>query len=181
MKTVIGKSIERELDSLWKFALRLCQSEATAEELVQRTCLRAIERRRQLKKSTKLRSWLFSIMHSVWKNELRAKAYRTEASLTLLSTSRMVNADNSEQSHDLRKVLDAVYELPEAQREVMLLVCAEGYSYQETSEILDIPTGTVMSRLARARMSIGSKFSKPTSSTTRAVDERHSSKTGRII
>ncbi|MBX2847759.1 MAG: RNA polymerase sigma factor [Acidiferrobacterales bacterium] len=159
MNHLFNKAIEIELPSLWRFALRLSKSESIAEELVQRTCLRAIERKHQLKNSAKIRSWLFSILHSIWKNELRSSALRAEASLSLQSTLPMVNADNSEQSHDLKQVLHAVYSLPEAQREVMLLICAEGYSYKEAAEILEIPTGTVMSRLARARENIGETFS----------------------
>ena len=148
-----------ELSYLWRFAIRLSVNREIAEELVQKTILRALEKRHQFSEGTKLRSWLFTILHSIWKNELRTQAIRQKVSFSSVDLDD-VSARNTSSDNNVffKQVMKQVNNLPEAQRSVMMLVCIEGYSYQETGDILDIPVGTVMSRLARARLKIGSAF-----------------------
>ena len=166
--TVLHSFIEFEtqlpvlLPRLWRFALRLTRVSSDAEDLVQRTCLRALEKRQQWQPGTALLSWLFAIMQSVWLNELRAVQRRRESSLDneaieyeLEESAQTVDPES--QMH-FRQVIDAVDALPEAQRSVMLLTAVEGLSYTEAASALQIPIGTVMSRLSRARVSIGDKF-----------------------
>jgi RNA polymerase sigma-70 factor (ECF subfamily) len=150
------------LPKLWRFALRLTSNRADAEDLVQRTCVRALERRHQLQSGTAVLRWLFSIVHSVWLNEVRARQVRARASMqwseefndTLAASSVL----NPEMDLMHRQIIRAVDQLPDAQRAVMLLVAVEGFSYRETAEVLEVPIGTVMSRLARARLTIGRYF-----------------------
>lgn len=163
----VTEGLVDELDALWRFALKLTTNKDDAADLVQRTCLRALEQRHNYNSQGKLRSWLFSIEHRVWLNELRSRQVRRYQSLntangTVSDMSDIVANSNELQSPDdpeINLLLDQVYNvvegLPEAQRMVILLVCVEGFSYRETSEILDVPIGTIMSRLARARVSIG--------------------------
>lgn len=159
MKDGVSKHLESELPHLWRFAVRLTRSTSVAEDLVQKTAVRALERRYQFKVGSVLRSWLYSIMHSIWKNELRSAAVRQNASFTVNDIDDVCGAScQGENQHLFRAVIGHVNRLPEAQRTVMLLVCVEGYSYQETASILDIAIGTVMSRLARARLQIGQSF-----------------------
>jgi RNA polymerase sigma-70 factor (ECF subfamily) len=151
------------LPRLWRFALRLTRHGGDAEDLVQRTCVRALERRAQWQPGSNLLSWLFAIEHSIWMNELRSAQRRRTASLdgdataALLDEAPAPGGDPEQRLHYLQ-VVSAVELLPEAQRVVLVLVAVEGLSYREAADVLDIPIGTVMSRLARARCSIGEKF-----------------------
>ena len=148
---------------LWRFALRLTRHSDDAEDLVQRTCVRALERRTQWQPGSNLLSWLFAIEHSIWMNELRSAQRRRTASLdsdtatALLDDTPSVGGDPELHLH-YTQVVAAVESLPEAQRVVLVLVAVEGLSYREAADVLDIPIGTVMSRLARARCSVGQMF-----------------------
>jgi RNA polymerase sigma-70 factor, ECF subfamily len=150
------------LPRLWRFALRLAGDRHDAEDLVQRACVRALERRRQLQPGTSTLSWLFSIVHSVWLNEVRARQIRSHGSLQwseeLADTVADAGASNPELYTLSQQIISAVEKLPDAQRTVMLLVAVEGLSYREAATVLDVPIGTVMSRLARARLTIGVSF-----------------------
>ncbi len=156
MNSVKIQAIRDELEHLWKFAIKLCQSQDIAEELVQKASLRAIERIDQYEEDTNLRSWLFSILHSIWKNELRRTQNWQTTELTEYIEDENLNIGcRGESSQYLKEVLNKVNQLPENLREVMLLVCVEGYSYKDAAYILDVAHGTVMSRLARARIELG--------------------------
>jgi len=153
-----------ELPSLWRFALQLTRDTHDAEDLVQRTCVRAMEKTDQYDNSGKLKSWLFSIAHNIWRNELRSRAIRARGDIHAANPAGL---DESELGRDLStpesrlefsEVIKAVEALPEGQRLVTQLVCVNGFSYAETAAILDIAVGTVMSRLARARIAIGEQF-----------------------
>ena len=150
------------LPRLWRFALRLAVNRDDAEDLVQRACVRALERPHQLQPGTSVLSWLFSIAHTVWLNELRARQIRSRASMQWSDDLSDTLADAAALTPEMdamhRQVVAAVEQLPDAQRAVMLLVAVEGLSYREAAEALDVPIGTVMSRLARARLTIGRQF-----------------------
>ena len=122
------------LPRLWRFALRLAGDRHDAEDLVQRACVRALERRSQLQPGTSTLSWLFSIMHSVWLNEVRARQIRSHGSMQwseeLADTVPDSGASNSELYTLQQQIIGAVERLPDAQRTVMLLVAVEGLSYR---------------------------------------------------
>lgn len=161
MSDNVADNLQDEMPHLWRFALRLSSSTANAEDLVQKTVVRALERQHQFALGSRLRSWLYSIMHSIWKNELRSAALREQSSLHIDDyQSYAIEESHSEELQLFSQVIVKVNQLPEAQRTVMLLVCVEGHSYQEVADILDIAIGTVMSRLARARLTIGEQFLK---------------------
>jgi RNA polymerase sigma-70 factor, ECF subfamily len=150
------------LPRLWRFALRLAGDRYDAEDLLQRACIRALERRHQLQPGTVILSWMFSIVHTVWLNEVRARKVRNHASLQWDEelTATLVDSSCVDPETNVlhQQVIAAVARLPEAQRAVMLLVTVEGLSYREAAEVLAVPVGTVMSRLARARLTIGEAF-----------------------
>ena len=151
------------LPKLWRFALRLARHEEDAQDLVQRTCVRALERQHQWQRDTQPLSWLYAILHSIWLNELKSRRLRRVDSLSGSEGEPEVDViDNTtadpESSLFYRQVVRAVENLPEAQRVVMLLVAVEGLTYRETSDVLALPIGTVMSRLSRARLTIGLRF-----------------------
>jgi RNA polymerase sigma-70 factor (ECF subfamily) len=99
-----------------------------------------------------MHSWLFRIAQSVWFNQRRADRVRRGGGLVPAEDAGLVSAgSDAETNIFLTQVLSQVMALPEAQRVTVVLVYVEGYSYQEASEVLGIPIGTVMSRLAGAR------------------------------
>lgn len=151
------------LPRLWAFALRISGDRHDAEDLVQRACVRALERAHQLQPGTAPLSWMFSIVQSTWINELRARSVRSRSGMDwdddFLETVADPAARTPEQQAMHGQIVKAVQQLPEAQRVVMLLVGLEGLSYNEAAEALDVPIGTIMSRLSRARQAIGALFS----------------------
>jgi RNA polymerase sigma-70 factor, ECF subfamily len=158
----VCKELPTLLPRLWRFALRLARDPHDAEDLVQRACVRALERKHQLQPGTSTLSWLFSIVHSVWLNEVRARRIRNHGRLQWSEDLADTVADPAAPDPGMhtfhQQIISAVERLPEAQRAVMLLVAVEGLSYREAASVLDIPIGTVMSRLARARQTIGESF-----------------------
>lgn len=147
------------LPRLWAFALRISGDKHDAEDLVQRACVRALERAHQLHPDTSPLSWMFSIVHTTWLNELRARRVRARSSMEwddgILETVPDPAMRTPETNVMNRQMVSAVERLPEAQRVVMLLVAVEGLSYSQAAEVLHVPVGTIMSRLARARQAIG--------------------------
>jgi len=150
------------LPRLWAFALRISGDRHDAEDLVQRACVRALERAHQLQPDTSPLSWMFSIVHSTWINELRARSVRKRSSMEWDDDFLENLADPVDKGPETQlmhsQIISAVERLPEAQRVVMLLVAVEGLSYQEAAEVLEVPIGTVMSRLSRARQAVGALF-----------------------
>ena len=143
------------LDGLFGFALALSRDRSVAEDLVQETYLRALAARRKATPQENLRGWLFTILHNVWRNEARRRrpqaledAPGLDAVLAAPDGDPLETLDRKETNGRLR---DAIVELPEPFREVVMLRCVEGFSYRDVAEIVGCPAGTVMSRLARAR------------------------------
>jgi RNA polymerase sigma-70 factor (ECF subfamily) len=177
----VAASLEFELEALWRFGLRLTGNADDAADLVQRTCVRALEQRDKYSAQGKFRSWLFQIQHRIWLNELRSRKIRAHDSIdTAASTVETASGQTYPLASDwsgesaqtqvyLQQVCDAVDKLPEAQRLVVLLVLVEECTYQEAADILNVPIGTVMSRLARARVAIGQLQIEHTSTETPAM------------
>lgn len=140
--------IERELDAIWRFALRLTENAENARMLVSKTCTRANEQQREYSSSERLRRALFGLQYRIWCDELRSRPLQM---LTEIDPDITFSADSST-GRDLCNVIN---QLPEAQRLVVLLVCVEEFSYSEAADILNVSISTLMSRLVRARVSIG--------------------------
>jgi RNA polymerase sigma-70 factor (ECF subfamily) len=140
------------LPRLWRFGLVLSGNRDTAEELVQATCVRALERSHQFTVGTRLDRWLMSILHSIWLNEVRARKVRRGQGLVDADVTLVFDGLRHTETNILAgRVLREVQALPEAQRETVYLVYVEGMTYREAAATLEIPIGTVMSRLATAR------------------------------
>jgi len=149
---------------LSRFALVLTRNEADAEDLVQTTLVRALDKQKQWRIGSNLDRWVFTIQSSIWKNNIRSSSLRHAINDESIES----HADNSPKSDPqrnflLQQVLKEVMQLPEIQRIPILLVYVEGFSYQETSDILVVPIGTVMSRLMRGRIRLAEKFKTPAS------------------
>ena len=143
------------LPRLWRYGLVLSRQTHLADDLVQATCVRALERAQQFTPGTRLDRWLMAIMHSIWLNEIRAQRVRQGQGFVDAEQALSFDGETLAQDQVLAaQVIKRVNALPEAQRETVFLTYVEGLSYKETAEILHIPVGTVMSRLAAARLKL---------------------------
>lgn len=153
--TQVRDGLEAHLPRLWRYARVLTRKAQDAEDLVQATCLRAIERAGQFVPGTRLDFWLFAILRSIWLNQLRSERIRAgEGREDAEATLWFDGAKAAETNILAAQVLAKLGTLPSAQRETALLVYAEGYTYAEAAAMLDIPVGTVMSRLATVRAAL---------------------------
>jgi len=124
--------------------------------LVQEACLRAFARLDQWQPGTRLDSWMFRIIHNIWIDQKRASKVRGTV-IDLDSAPEIAGPDGRdvvERRMTLNRVLEAMDKLPQEHRELIALVSIEGVSYQEAAAILQIPIGTVTSRLVRARRAL---------------------------
>jgi RNA polymerase sigma-70 factor, ECF subfamily len=148
------------LPRLRRFALSLTGSVAEADDLVQAACERALRARDQWTPGTRLDSWVFRIIRNLWIDAIRKR--KTEGIVEAIDEVAHVKGEDGRQVTEtaltLTDVSDAVSKLPEEQRAVLLLVCTEERSYQEAADMLGVPIGTVMSRLARGRRSLAERF-----------------------
>ena len=144
--------IEPVIPSLRRYARTFVRDPGAADDLVQDTLERAISRWYQRRSDADVRTWLFTILHNLAVNHFR-RAARRGREIPLDDAGESVVAMPSTPEDALRHddILTAVGQLPDEQRSVLLLVSIEDVSYAEAGHILDIPIGTVMSRLARAR------------------------------
>lgn len=143
------------LKRLWRYGLVLSGDADVAHELVQATCLRALEKADQFQPGSHLVRWAYTILNSIWKNELRARRIRMGQGFVDPELVLVVDGARAMETNLLaRQVLRELERLPEAQRETVFLVYGEGLSYREAAEILDVPIGTIMSRLAAARLKL---------------------------
>ncbi|MGC6389955.1 RNA polymerase sigma factor [Ewingella sp. S1.OA.A_B6] len=133
----------------------LSRKRDVADDLVQSTCVRALERSPQFEEGTRIDRWLFSILHSIWVNELRAQRVRQgQGFVDINDLDSFSEASYFEDSRWQRQVMQQVGSLPEAQRNAVFLVYVEGFTYQEAAHTLAVPVGTIMSRLATARQTL---------------------------
>lgn len=140
------------LEALWRYGLVLSRNRDTAEDLVQATCVRALERAEQFAPGTRLDRWLFAILRSIWLNELRARRVRQGSGVVDAEVALVFEGSEAIETNILAaQVLSEIGRMAEAQRETVLLVYGEGFSYREAADLLGVPIGTIMSRLAAIR------------------------------
>ena len=145
----------QHLARLWRYGLLLTRQRHVAEDLVHATCVRALERSGQFVPGTRMDRWLLSILHSIWLNEVRARRVRLGQGLVNADEALSFDGEHAAQTHVLAaQVIRRVDALPETQRETVYLAYVEGLSYREVAEVLQVPIGTVMSRLATARLKL---------------------------
>jgi len=147
----IYRNIEAEIPRLRRYARALARDVAAADDLVQDCLARALGKLHLWQEGTDLRAWLFTILHNQYVNQVR-RAVREGAAVGLSETEPMLmRAPHQGKSLELRDLERAIAKLPEEQRAVILLVGLEGMRYEEVAEVLDVPVGTVRSRLSRGR------------------------------
>ncbi len=124
-----------------------------AADIAQETMAKALKRVNQLRDAAKLDSWLYGILINCWRDYFRGQ--RDTVDIDNIELTHNETPEHVQQTQDMvQSVRKSIARLPETQRLVVTLVNLEGFSYAEVSEILNIPVGTVMSRLSRARSSL---------------------------
>jgi RNA polymerase sigma-70 factor (ECF subfamily) len=141
--------LPHHVSGLRRYALALTGSRYEAEDLVQETLTRALGAASGFRKVGNLRGWLFSIMHNAFISSMR----RRRASEQELDDSlpELRQPPRQLDRLEVRDVLAALSRLPEAQRAALVLIALEDFSYADAARVLEIPIGTLMSRLARGR------------------------------
>jgi len=145
------KALVSEMANLQRFALRLTRNTSDAEDLVQATMLRALEKSDYFEEGTNLFSWTSKIMFNIFASQYRRKKkFETQYDPVPYIDAASVQPQQ-EAIADLAKVRETMKLLSKEHREMLTLVCIRGMRYEEVSELLQIPVGTVRSRLSRAR------------------------------
>lgn len=144
------------LPRLRRFAHGLCRHPADADDLTQMTVERALVSRSQWQPGTRIDSWLFRIMRNLWIDTMRSRGRKAafEAPPDAGTGIGFDPRPGVEATIDLKIVMTAMDRLPDEQREVVALILVEGLGYRETAELLDLPIGTVSSRLVRGRTAL---------------------------
>ena len=147
------------IPAIRRFAYSLTGSADDADDLLQNTLIRVLER--DVPEDVALLKWCFRVCRNLWIDEYRAQRVRQRAANDPeLTRGQTVDGDTViENNLRLREVNEAMNTLPDQQRAIICLVALEGMSYREVADTLDIPQGTVMSRLARARTALAEKLS----------------------
>jgi RNA polymerase sigma-70 factor (ECF subfamily) len=158
-KIQVSELLLEFLPVLRRFAISLCRSRDVADDLVQAACERALAHSDRFEPGTRFDAWMFRILRNLWIDHLRKR--KTAGVVEDVSIHHEIVGEDGvrvvEAKSALGSVALAIDELPNEQREILLLVCVEELSYRETADVLDIPIGTVMSRLARARVILAAK------------------------
>jgi RNA polymerase sigma-70 factor (ECF subfamily) len=163
-----GSEVLGYLEPLFATAMRLTRNRADAEDLVQDTVVRALRFQDRFEPGTNLRAWLYTILHNTWRNRIRDTAREatdvdSERIEELAAREGPADAETPERML-LRSTMDvelkeALDELPDAFRQAVWLRDVEEFSYAEIAKMLDVPIGTVMSRISRGRRQLYEKLS----------------------
>lgn len=142
----------RLLPNLRRYALSLTKNPSDADELVQDTCFRALSRVDQWKPDQPLSGWLFRILHNAWISETRKRKVRIgQGNVDAEDTTELLTRTTGENHAMASNLYTEIAALPPQLSSTLLLVTVEGYSYKEAADVLNVPVGTVMSRISRAR------------------------------
>jgi RNA polymerase sigma-70 factor (ECF subfamily) len=150
------------LPRLRRFGLALTGSATEADDLAQMACERALGRTAQLREVTRLDAWMYGIMRHLWQDELRARRVRRHEPIE--RAENIQGSDGAavvEDSLELARVRACLATLSAEHRAVLTLICVDGLGYREAAGVLDIPVGTVMSRLSRARRELHDRLARP--------------------
>jgi len=162
---------------LYRIAFSWCHDHDLADDLVQETMAKALKHAKQLRDKSAIQSWLFGIMNNCWRDHLRRQRDMDNIDDIVLHSSDAPESDFERQ--DVKKLIRRHMEqLNMGQRQVISLVDLQGFTYEEVSRILDIPIGTVMSRLSRARKQLAESLLEHNPVET---DKGHNNKTLRRV
>jgi len=146
-RTALKENRRRMQRMAWSW----CQDRALAEDLVQEALTKAFKNLGQLREPAAMRAWLYDILTNCWRDHLRRLRVTEDITSVPEDLAELTLPCGQEEADLVAKVRAAVAQLPLGQREVLTLVELEGFSYAEVAKMLDIPEGTVRSRMCRAR------------------------------
>ena len=164
----LGEQIVALLPRLRRFARTLTRSVQDADDIVQIAIERALSRADQLRSDSPLSAWMFGIVRNAWIDEARARNRRSRV-FAPEELGEGVADPGGHQHAEVISVEGAMARLPDEQREVIGLVLIEGLSYKEAAEIMNVPVGTVTSRLARGRDALQAMLGKDAGTTREAL------------
>ncbi len=163
----VHRQLVELLPRLRRFALVLTRRTDAADDLVQSALERALGRLDQWEPGTRLDRWMFQIVKTVWLNSRRAAAVRETENIDDHADGHMIDGVREmEAKLTLAEVYQAFDRLPAEQRQALFLVSIEGYTYSDAAQLLGIPIGTVISRLARGRVALIEETAKTASNVT---------------
>jgi RNA polymerase sigma-70 factor (ECF subfamily) len=140
-------------NDLYRMALSWCGDRMLADDLAQEALSRALAKQHQLRDELKLTHWLFRILNNCWREHLRRDHPTVEIEGLVLGSDHTPELGLRKQQV-IDRVRSAISHLPLGQRQVITLVDLQGFTYAEVAEVLEIPAGTVMSRVSRARLAL---------------------------
>lgn len=140
-------------NKLYRIAYSWCHDPALADDLVQETIYKALKNASRLRDERTIDGWLYRILYNCWQDYLRVKGRNVEF-VEMHDEEQPRQSDNYQQSQIVKRVRASVEQLPLPLREVVTLADFAGFSYAQIAEITEVPIGTVMSRLFRARKSL---------------------------
>jgi RNA polymerase sigma-70 factor (ECF subfamily) len=143
--------IAEQIPRLRRYARALIGDPIRADDLVQEALLRGLSRSHLWQPGTDIRAWMFTILHNIHINNQRQRRTRAEYHELVDDQPELATPPTQERGLEIRDLARALQLLPEPQRQVILLVGLEGMNYKHVAAVLDIPIGTVMSRLHRGR------------------------------
>ena len=147
------RAVAEYRENLYRIAYSWCHNAALADDLVQETLAKALKNSSQLREQQTLRAWLYRILCNCWRDHFRRSRDSVDIDDLVL-----VESDTPDRRHDRQEIIDrvrnAISRLPMGQRQVISLVDLEECTYIEVAQVLDVPIGTVMSRLSRARKAL---------------------------
>jgi RNA polymerase sigma-70 factor, ECF subfamily len=171
--SVVRDGLPLLLPRLWRFAKVLCRDADFAHDLVQSTCVRAMERAPQFTPGSRLDHWTFAILASIWKNEIEKRRVRRGNGIVEADTiASPLAVDAVELNATLKQVIAIISALPEPQRVVAMLIYVEGFTFAEASAALDVPVGTLLTRMAAVRARLSEKLAVPVVALRRSGDAR---------
>jgi RNA polymerase sigma-70 factor, ECF subfamily len=176
--SLLNFSIRRRLEALrprlYRLAYAWCHDASLADDLVQDCLAKALVRSEQLRDEQAMESWLFSILNNCWRDYLRAR--RDFIDVAELDEAIISEAAGPEQNYasrqTIQRVRQAIARLPLGQRQVITLVDIEECTYADVARILDVPVGTIMSRLSRARQALKHNLMADQATSGQAVHDR---------
>jgi len=149
----IREELGKRRDLLYRIAYSWCHNPSLADDLVQETMIKALRKSKQLRDTNAIKGWLSKILANCWYDHLRQSKEMVDLD-NLPYDEQSVAPNENDRQDIIDRVRTMIAKLPVGQRQVITLVDLAGHSYAEISEILDIPVGTVMSRICRARKSL---------------------------
>jgi RNA polymerase sigma factor (sigma-70 family) len=157
-RTALNRELVALAPKLRRYAYALCRSVTDADDLLQASLERLLSR--PVPEDVMLERWAIRVCRNIWFDELRARRVRRDAAGDLeRSAGQVVSAEQAAMANiDLKRANAAIDALPEDQRDVLALVAIGGMAYREAAEVLEVPVGTVMSRLARARAALAAQL-----------------------